>query len=185
MTDHPVTLLAVGGMTPIIDSSAFIAAGAAVIGSVEIGPRASVWYSAVLRADAERIVIGPDTNLQDGVIVHGDPGLPAVLGARTTVGHGAVVHGAIIEDHCLIGMHATVLNGARIGAGSLVAAGAVVTEGHEIPPGSLVVGLPAKVKREVTEEEKAYVAEAWQEYVQKAKQHASARRVTADDVLRR
>ena len=178
MTDHPVTLLAVGGLTPIIDPTAFIADGAAVIGSVDIGPRAGIWYCAVLRADTERIVIGPDTNLQDGVIVHSDPGLPAVLGARTTVGHGAVVHGATIGDHCLIGMHATVLNGARIGAGSLVAAGAVVTEGHEIPPGSLVVGMPAKVKREVTEEEKAYVAETWQEYAQKAKQHAGARRVT-------
>ena len=184
MTDDPVTLLAVCGRTPIIDPSVFIAAGASVIGSVEIGPRVGVWYGAVLRADTERIVVGPDTNLQDGVIVHSDPGLPAVLGARTTVGHGAVLHGATIGDGCLIGMRATVMNGARVGAGSLVAAGAVITEGREIPPGSLVAGLPATVRREVTEDETTRIAEAWQEYVQHAKQHARARRATADEVLR-
>lgn len=177
MTDHPATVLALDDREPSIDPSAFLAAGATVVGSVELGARVGVWYGAVLRADGERITVGADTNLQDGVIVHSDPGLPAVLGSRITVGHGAVVHGAVVEDDCLIGMRATVLNGARIGAGSLVAAGAVVTEGSEIPPGSLVAGVPAKVKRPLTDDERARLAEAWQEYVAKAEQHGTARRV--------
>src|SRR5690606_4195265 len=177
MTDLAATVLALDGREPSIDPSAFLAPGATVVGSVEIGARASVWYGAVLRADAEVITVGEDTNLQDGAIVHSDPALPAVLGARITVGHGAVVHGAVVEDDCLIGMRATVLNGARVGAGSLVAAGAVVTEGSQIPPNSLVAGVPAQVKRELSEDERARVAHGWQEYVRKAEQHRGARPV--------
>ena len=178
MPDQPAVFLAVDDREPRVEPSAFVAAGATVVGSVELGPRVGVWYGAVLRADSERITVGADSNLQDGVIVHCDPGLPTVIGERVTVGHGAVVHGAVVGDDCLVGMRATLLNGSRVGAGSLVAAGSVVTEGTEIPPGTLVAGVPAKVKRELTDEERTRVAEAWQEYVQKAHQHAAARRVT-------
>lgn len=175
MTDRAV-VLAVDDREPSIDPSAFLAPGATVVGSVQLGPRVGIWYGAVLRADSEQITVGAETNLQDGVIVHSDPGLPAVLGERVTVGHGAVVHGAVVEDDCLIGMRATVLNGVRVGAGSLVAAGAVVTEGTEIPPGSLVAGVPAKVKRPLTDVERARVADGYQEYLAKAEQHGNTAR---------
>jgi carbonic anhydrase/acetyltransferase-like protein (isoleucine patch superfamily) len=111
-------------------------------------------FGAVLRADRDRIVLGKGSNLQDNVVVHGDPGSPALIGEGVSVGHSAIVHGATIENDCLIGMGATLLNGSVIGAGSLVAAGSVVLEGTVIPPGSLVAGVPAKVRRELTESER-------------------------------
>jgi carbonic anhydrase/acetyltransferase-like protein (isoleucine patch superfamily) len=132
-----------------IDPTAFVAPGAWVLGDVTLGPRASVWYGAVLRGDMARIVVGADTNLQDGVVVHVDDGLPASIGARVGVGHRAVIHGCRVEDDCLIGMGSVVLNGAVIGAGSVVAAGAVVREGMVVPAGSLVMGVPARVVRPV------------------------------------
>lgn len=176
MTNDRASVLAVNGREPSIDPSAFVAAGATVVGSVELGPRVGIWYGAVLRADTEEITVAADSNLQDGAIVHCDPGLPTRIGSRVTVGHGAVIHGAVVGDDCLIGMRATVLNGARVGAGSLVAAGAVVREGTEIPPGSLVAGIPAAVKRELTAEERARVADAWQEYVTRAAEHSKTAR---------
>lgn len=169
-------VLAFYDWVPDLDPTAFVAPSATVLGQVRLGPRVGIWYGVVLRADAERITIGEDTNVQDNSIMHCDPGLPAVLGARVTVGHGAVVHGAVVEDDCLIGMRATVLNGARIGAGSIVAAGAVVLEGTEVPPGSLVAGVPAKVKREVTDEEKVRAADGWQHYVALAGKHREGTR---------
>ena len=133
--------------SPTISDSAWLAPNATIVGAVTLGERASVFYGAVLRADMDGITIGDDTNLQDNVTMHVDSGQPAVIGARVSVGHGAILHGCTVEDDCLIGMGATVLNGAVIGAGSLVAAGSVVLEGSIIPPRSLVAGVPGKVRR--------------------------------------
>lgn len=130
-----------------IDPDAYVAPGAWVMGDVTLGPRASVWYGAVLRGDMDRIVVGEDTNLQDGTIVHVDEGRPALIGARVGVGHRAIVHGCTVEDDCLIGMGSVLLNGVVVCAGSVVAAGAVVREGMVVPPGSLVAGVPGKVVR--------------------------------------
>ncbi len=131
---------------PQIHPTAFIAPGALVVGRAEIGEKASVWFGAVVRADTERIVIGPGTNIQDGAILHADPGDPCLLGQNVTVGHRAVVHGALVEDGALIGIGAVVLNRAKIGAKAVVGAGAVVPPEMEIPPGMLAVGIPAKVR---------------------------------------
>lgn len=141
------------GRRPQIDESAFVAPNATVIGSVVVGPGASIWYGAVLRADNEPIVIGARSNVQDNCSFHVDAGKPVSLGEGVSVGHNAVVHGATIEDHCLIGMGAVVMNQAVIGRESLVAAGALVTEGMQVPPRSLVAGVPAKVRRELSDAE--------------------------------
>jgi len=125
----------------------WIAPDAHVIGDVEIGEDVGIWFGAVVRGDNEPILIGARSNLQEGVMVHTDPGFPARIGEGCTIGHHAIVHGAIIGDSCLIGMGATVLNGARIGANCLVGAGALVTEGKSFPDGSLIVGVPARVLR--------------------------------------
>ncbi|MEU5162127.1 gamma carbonic anhydrase family protein [Streptomyces sp. NPDC020875] len=151
MTAAPL-IAAFNGIEPAIDPSAFTAPTAVVIGDVTIGPGASVWYHAVLRADCGPIVIGAGANVQDNCTVHVDPGFPVTIGARVTVGHNAVLHGCTVEDEVLIGMGATVLNGARIGAGSLIAAGAVVPQGMEVPPGSLVAGVPAVIKRPLADD---------------------------------
>lgn len=131
---------------PRIDPTAFIAPGAIVVGDVTIGLRCSVWYNAVVRGDMAAIVVGAETNLQDGVIVHVDEGVPCRIGARVGVGHRAVLHGCTIEDDCLIGMGAILLNSVRVGTGSVVAAGALLPEGMEVPPGSLVMGVPGVVR---------------------------------------
>lgn len=148
------SVLSVAGSTPQIDPTAFVAAGARVLGAVTLAEGASVWYNAVLRADGDTITVGRGSNLQDNVSVHVDAGKPVVIGENVSVGHNAVVHGCTIEDGSLIGMGAVILNGARIGAGSLVAGGAVVLEGADIPPGSLVAGVPGKVRRSLSDEER-------------------------------
>ncbi len=148
-----------------IDSSVFLAPGAVVVGDVTIGPRSSVWFQSVLRGDVEKIVVGADTNIQDGCVLHADPGFPCVLGDRVTLGHGAIVHGAIVGDDVLIGMRAVVMNGARIGPGSLVAVGALVLEGTEIPPGSVVMGAPARVRRNCEERDRALIRHAAEHYI--------------------
>ncbi|RKT19721.1 carbonic anhydrase/acetyltransferase-like protein (isoleucine patch superfamily) [Streptomyces sp. 1114.5] len=147
-------IAAVGGRVPAVDPSAFVAPNAVVVGDVTVGAGASVWYGAVLRGDAESISVGAGSNIQDNCTLHADPGFPLVVGERISVGHNAVLHGCTVEDDVLVGMNATVLNGARIGAGSLVAAGAVVPQGMVVPPGSLVAGVPAKVRRELSEDER-------------------------------
>ncbi|MEV4616174.1 gamma carbonic anhydrase family protein [Kitasatospora sp. NPDC049258] len=164
-------IVAVAGRTPEVDPAAFVAPNAVVVGSVTVAAGASIWYGAVLRGDAEAITVGPDTNIQDNCTVHSDPAFPAVLGARITVGHNAVLHGCVVEDDVLVGMSATVLNGARIGAGSLVAAGAVVPQGMQVPPGSLVAGVPAKVRRELTEEERSGIKANAEGYLLLAEAH--------------
>ena len=142
------------GYLPDVAESAYVAPSADLIGRVAVRANAVVLFGAVLRGDTAPISLGEGSNIQDGVAVHADPGYPVSVGAGVSVGHNATIHGCTIEDDCLIGMGATVLNGARIGTGSLVAAGAVVLEGTEIPPGSLVAGVPAKVRRELTDEER-------------------------------
>lgn len=146
-------IVAVGEHAPELHDTAWVAPNAAVIGRVKLSAKASVWYGATLRAEAEPIEIGAGSNIQDGVTMHVDPGFPASVGANVSVGHNAVLHGCTVEDDCLIGMGAVVLNGARIGRGSLVAAGAVVAQGVDVPPGSLVAGVPGKVRRELSEAE--------------------------------
>ena len=160
---------------PTIDKSAFVHPAAILIGNVTLGARASVWPTAVLRADSDAIVVGPDTNIQDGAILHADPGLPAVLGARVSVGHRAIVHGATVEDDCLIAMGAILLNGVQVGAGSLVAAGAVCKEGMRIPPNSLVVGVPARVAREATSEITERIARTWKAYSRLSEEHRAGK----------
>ncbi|MCX4751507.1 gamma carbonic anhydrase family protein [Kitasatospora sp. NBC_01287] len=163
----------VGGREPRVDPTAFVAPTAVVVGAVRLGPRASVWYQAVLRGDAEEIAVGADSNIQDNCTLHADPGFPLVVGERVTVGHNAVLHGCAVEDDVLVGMGARVLNGARIGRGSLVAAGAVVTQGAVVPPGSLVAGVPAKVRRPLTEEEAAGIKANAEGYLLLAEAHAA------------
>jgi carbonic anhydrase/acetyltransferase-like protein (isoleucine patch superfamily) len=163
-----------GDRRPDIDSAAWAAAGCTIVGSVRLAPDASVWYGCVLRADTEGISIGAGSNVQDGSVVHADPGFPTVVGSGVSVGHRAVLHGCTIEDDVLIGMGAVVLNGARIGSGSLVAAGAVVLEGTVVPPGSLVAGLPARVRRELSQEERARIVRNAQGYADRARAHAAS-----------
>lgn len=156
-----------------VHPTAFIAPGAVVLGDVTLGPRSSVWYQAVVRGDTAPIVIGEASNIQDGSVVHVDEGVPAIVGARVGIGHRVILHGCTIEDECLIGMGSVILNGARIGTGSVVAAGAVVPEGLDVPPGSLVVGVPARIKREVDEGLRARIRGTWEHYVVEAERHRS------------
>lgn len=148
-----------------VDPSVFIAPNATVLGDVTIDADASVWFQAVIRGDTEAIRVGRETNIQDGSVLHADPGFPCTLGERVTVGHGAIVHGATVEDDCLVGMRAVVMNGARIGAGSIVGVGAVVTEGTQIAPGSLVLGVPGRVVRTLQPSDRERIAHASQHYV--------------------
>ncbi|MFF7887399.1 gamma carbonic anhydrase family protein [Streptomyces sp. NPDC020794] len=167
-------IMGIGGKDPRVDPEAFTAPMSVVIGDVTLHAGASVWYGAVLRADFGPIVIGADSNIQDNCTLHVDPGFPITVGERVSVGHNAVLHGATVEDDCLIGMGATVLNGAVIGAGSLVAAQALVPQGMRVPPGSLVAGVPAKVKRPLTEEERQGLTLNGTFYVDLAKTHKEA-----------
>jgi len=167
-------LLPYGATFPQVAESAWVAPGAFVIGDVYLGEESSVWYGAVLRGDTEPIRIGDRTNVQDGCILHADPGFPAVVGEGCVVGHNAVVHGCEIGDNCLVGMGATILNGAKIGDGSIVAAGAVVPEGREFPPRSLIVGVPAKRAGDLTDEQAADVERGASEYVERAAAHRAS-----------
>lgn len=154
-----------------VDPSAFVAPGALLLGRVTVAADASVWYQCVLRGDIEPIEIGAGSNVQDGSVLHTDPGHPALVGARVTIGHRAVVHGARLEDGCLVGMGAIVLTGASVGAGALVAAGAVVREGFAVPAGMLAAGVPAKILRPLTPEEAGRVARNSESYVLAARRH--------------
>lgn len=155
---------------PDLSQAAFVAANATVIGQVRVAAGASIWYGAVVRGDVERIVIGVSTNIQDGAVLHGDPGKPTTLEDYVTVGHRAVVHSAYIECGCLIGIGAIILDGVRIGAGSIVGAGCVVTK--DVPARSLVVGVPAKIVRSVAESEAADLIEHAKRYEKLALVHA-------------
>jgi carbonic anhydrase/acetyltransferase-like protein (isoleucine patch superfamily) len=155
------------GALPRVAASAYVDPSAQVIGDVVIGERSSVWCSATLRGDVNSIRIGEDSNVQDNSVLHVDEGdFPLNIGNRVTIGHSVVLHGCTVEDDTLIGIGAIVLNGARIGKGSVIAAGALVAEGTEIPPGSLVMGVPGKVRREVSETERERFHLNWQHYVE-------------------
>lgn len=161
-----------GELEPQIDPTAWVAPSADLIGDVQLGPRASLWFGAVIRADNTPIEIGEDSNIQDGATCHSDPGFPLKVGARVTVGHQAILHGCTIGDDCLIGMGARILNGAVLEPESLVGAGALITEGKTFPAGSLIVGSPARVVRKLTIEEKQALRISAAHYAEKAARYA-------------
>ena len=138
----------------LVGDGQFIAPNAAVIGDVVLHENSSVWFGCVLRGDADRIEVGAGSNIQDGTVMHADPGFPMTVGKSVTVGHNAMLHGCTIGDGSLIGINAVVLNGARVGQGCLIGANALVTEGMEIPDGSLVLGSPAKIKTQLSQEQR-------------------------------
>ena len=154
-----------------IDPACFVHPRAFVCGDVTLGARVSVWPFAVIRADTDRIEIGEGSNVQDGCVIHVDAGVPVRIGARVAMGHRAIVHGATIEDDCLVGMGATVLNHAHIGRGSIIAAGAVVREGHVVPPNSLVVGVPGRIVRETTPDERERIRRTVDAYLALQERH--------------
>lgn len=168
------SVLALPSSTPSIDRTAFVADGARIVGDVSLGPGASVWYNAVLRGDSAGIAIGAGSNVQDNVSVHVDAGHPVVVGAKVSIGHNAVVHGCTIGDGSLIGMGAVILSGVTIGEGCLIAGGAVVLGGTEIPPGSLVAGVPAKVRRQLSDEERTGLIANADIYLGHLRTHAAA-----------
>ena len=157
------------GKSPSVHPRAYIAPGAKLIGDVELKEDATVWFNAVLRGDEETITVGEGSNIQDGCVVHTDPGFPVKVGAHVTVGHNVTLHGCTVEDGALIGMGATVLNGAVIGRGALVAAGALVPEGKHVEAGTLVAGLPAKPIRKLSEEQTEGMKRGAQSYIDRGK----------------
>ena len=159
------------GKRPKVAPGCFVAESAALVGDVTMGENASVWYGAAVRGDAGPIVIGRGANVQDCAVLHCDPGFPLTLGENVTVGHSAIVHGAVVEDHVLIGMHAILMNGCHIGEGSIIAAGALVKEGQRIPAGSLAVGAPARVLRPVSAEQRELILQSAAHYIALAEKH--------------
>lgn len=168
------SILALQDRAPELDDTAFVADGARIVGAVSLGPGASVWYNAVLRGDSAPIIIGPGSNVQDNVSIHVDAGHPVVVGSQVSIGHNAVVHGCTIGDGSLIGMGAVVLSGAVIGEGCLIAGGAVVLGGTEVPPGSLVAGVPAKVRRALSDDERASLVANAAIYLEHVATHTQA-----------
>jgi carbonic anhydrase/acetyltransferase-like protein (isoleucine patch superfamily) len=158
------TIVTLDGVAPRIGADVYLAPTATLIGDVQIGDRANIWFGAVLRGDAARIEIGAETSVQDNVVIHCAAGLPTIVGERVIVGHGALLEGCVIEDRSLIGMGAIVLQHARVGSGSLIAAGAVVSERVEIPPGVLAAGVPAKVKKQLSGSSERWLQTAADEY---------------------
>ena len=169
-------LYAIGDVTPQLSEGAWAAPSADLIGDVRLGPRASVWFGAVIRADNTPIVIGEESNIQDGAIGHSDPGFPLTIGARVTVGHQAILHGCTIADDCLVGMGARILNGAVLESECLVGAGALITEGKRFESGSLIVGSPARVVRKLTEQERHALRVSAAHYAEKAARYAAGLR---------
>ena len=167
-------LYRIDDIAPTLALGAWAAPSADLIGDVRLGERASVWFGAVIRADNTPIIIGEDSNLQDGAIGHSDPGFPLTIGARVTVGHQAILHGCTIADDVLIGMGAKILNGAAIASDCLVGAGALVTEGKSFEPGMLIVGAPARAIRPLTEAEKQALRVSAEHYAAKADRYAEA-----------
>ena len=160
---------------PTIHSTAYIHPAAHVIGDVTLGARTSIWPTAVLRGDTAPITVGDDSNVQDGSVLHVDRGVPCTIGRRVAIGHRAVVHGATVGDDCLIGMGAIVLNHVSVGSGSIVAAGAVCTEGMSIPPNSLVIGVPGKVRRETTVDERERISRTVESYIALQDEHRAGK----------
>ena len=159
---------------PTIHPTAYIHPAAVVIGDVTLGAHVSVWPTAVIRGDTDRIVIGAETNVQDGTVIHVDEGVPTTIGARVGIGHRAIIHGSTIADDVLIAMGAVLLNGVKVGTGSIVGAGAVCTEGMEIPPNSLVLGVPGRIVRKTTEAERARIRRTVASYLELKEQYAAS-----------
>ena len=166
-------LYAINDVEPQLGEGAWAAPSADLIGDVRLGARASVWFGAVLRGDNTPLILGPDTNFQDGSIGHSDADFPLTIGARLTVGHQAILHGCTIADDCLIGMGARILNGALIETECIVGAGALVTEGKRFESGSLIVGTPARMVRQITDEERQLLRASAAHYAEKAKRYAA------------
>jgi len=164
-----------GDRVPVIPASCYIAPEAVIIGDVRLGERVNVLFGAVIRGDDEPIVIGDDSNVQDGTIVHVDWNVPAVIGSRVAIGHRAIVHGATIEDDVLIAMGAVLLNGVRVGSGSIIGAGAVLPEGKRIPENSLVIGVPGRIVRQTTAEERERIKRTVDAYLELTKQHRAGK----------
>ena len=170
-------LYALDDLAPTLAEGAWAAPSADLIGDVRLAARASVWFGAVIRADNTPIIIGEESNIQDGAVGHSDPGAPLVIGARVTVGHQAILHGCTIGDQALVGMGARILNHAVIGANSLVGAGALVTEGKVFEAGTLIVGSPARVLRPLSQAEIAGLALSAAHYAHKARHYAASLRL--------
>ncbi|WP_069807050.1 gamma carbonic anhydrase family protein [Vulcanisaeta thermophila] len=162
-------IVRLGNKTPRIGKNVFIASTAYVIGDVTIGDNVSIWPYAVIRGDEDSVEVGENSNVQDGVVIHTDAGYPVRIGRGVTIGHRAIVHGATVEDEVIVGMGAIILNGAVIGRGSIVGAGSVVTQGTKVPPGSVVVGVPAKVVRQATQEDLEYIRRNYMAYLNLAR----------------
>ncbi len=167
----------IDGAAPQLGEGAWAAPSADLIGDVRLGPRASVWFGAVIRADNTPIILGEESNFQDGTVGHSDPGAPLTIGARVTVGHQAILHGCTVEDEALIGMGARILNGAVIGAQCIVGAGALVTEGKVFEPRSLIVGSPARAIRMLSDEQVAMLRLSAAHYAEKAARYAAGLRL--------
>lgn len=164
-----MALYAIDEKKPAVPADSWVAPSADLIGEVMLGHEVGVWFGAVVRADNTAIVIGDRSNIQEGAMLHSDPGIPLSVGAGCTIGHHAILHGCTLGDNVLVGMGATILNKAVIGADCLVGAGAVVTEGKSFPPGSLIVGAPAKAIRELTPEMIADLKQLAADYAAKQK----------------
>lgn len=171
-----MTLYRIGELEPQFGEGAWIAPSADLIGDVRLGARASVWFGAVLRGDNTPLVLGDEANFQDGAIGHSDPGFPLTIGARVTVGHQAILHGCTIAEDCLIGMGARILNGAVIETECIVGAGALIPEGKSFARGSLIVGAPARVVREISDEERQRLRASAAHYAKKALYYAEGLR---------
>jgi carbonic anhydrase/acetyltransferase-like protein (isoleucine patch superfamily) len=166
-------LYAINGVEPSFGPGAWAAPSADLIGDVRLGARASVWFGAVLRGDNTPLILGEETNFQDGSVGHSDAGFPLTIGVRVTVGHQAILHGCTVADDCLIGMGARILNGAVIGPECIVGAGTLVTEGKHFERGSLIVGAPARVVRQLTDEERRLLRASAAHYAEKAQRYAA------------
>jgi gamma-carbonic anhydrase len=177
-----MTRLLFNGKTPVVDPAAFVAPGARLIGDIEIGPEASVWYNTVLRGDMNRIRIGARTNIQDGTVIHVDParpggpseGFPALIGEEVLIGHMAMVHGCILHDRAFVGLGSIVMDGCEIEGDAMLAAGAMLTPGKCIPTGQLWAGRPARYVRDLNAEDIAGMRLGVAHYVALAKKHAEA-----------
>ncbi|NML16774.1 gamma carbonic anhydrase family protein [Azohydromonas caseinilytica] len=162
-----------GDKAPCVDATAFVAPDATLVGDVRLGAQASVWFQAVARGDNEPITIGARSNVQEGAVLHADPGYPLAVGERVTVGHQAMLHGCTIGEGSLIGIQAVILNGARIGKHCLVGAGAIVTEHKEFPDRSLILGAPAKVVRQLSDEDVTNLEASATSYAERAAMFAT------------
>ena len=159
------------GHTPKLDPNSWVASNSVIIGKVELKKDSNIWFNVTLRGDVEPITVGEGSNVQDGSVVHSDPGCPVIIGKNVTIGHLVMLHGCVIEDDCLIGIGSTILNKAKIGKNSIIGANALVTENKVIPERSLVLGSPGKIVRQVTDKEIEHIKENARDYVENFKRY--------------